>query len=132
MLFRSVSHSSLPTDAANTSITKSVIEMGDALKQLKTLHTQIPLNDPELFILWLLSAHAAYTEYLNAWRLGFDDIVVNLAPAAHSDSDNTGLPQISDLDTETMEVAYLLRRPNARVKYLLKAAKVRLVLLSLS
>ena len=126
------SRSSESTDSEKAATTKSVVEMGEALNLLKDLHSQIPLNNSEELVTWLLSAHAAYETYLNAWRLGFDDIVVNLAPAAEAhDNNNTtdAMPCWAVTkpvqDTETVDVAYLLRRPLERVKYLEKAAKVR-------
>lgn len=126
------SRSSESTDTGNAATTKAVVEMGEALNLLKDLHSQIPLNNSEELISWFLSAHAAYETYLNAWRLGFDDIVVNLAPAAEAhDNNNTTdtMPCWATTkpvqDTETVDVAYLLRRPLERVKYLEKAARVR-------
>lgn len=126
------SRSSGSTDFENAATTKSVVEMGEALNLLKDLHSQILLNNSEELITWLLSAHAAYETYLSAWRLGFDDIVVNLAPAAeaHENKNTTAaMPCLAVTkpvqDTETVDVAYLLRRPLERVKYLEKAAKVR-------
>lgn len=126
------SRSSGSIDTEKAATTKSVVEMGEALNVLKDLHSQIPLNNLEELITWFLSAHAAYETYLNAWRLGFDDIVVNLAPAAEAhDNNNTidsmpcwAVPKLVQ-DTEVVDVAYLLRRPLERVKYLEKAAKVR-------
>ena len=128
-----VLRSSESTDSENAATTKSVVEMGEALNLLKDIHSQISLNSSEELITWLLSAHAAYEQYLNAWRSGFDDIIVNLAPAAEADdnNNNTEDPMACcgsakrNQETETVDVAYLLRRPLERVKYLEKAAKVR-------
>lgn len=123
--------SSEPLDA---SFTKPIVDMGVALERLRSLHKRIPLGDPEAITSWAHGAHKTYNDYLTAWRMGFQDIVVNLAPASHSPSS----PEDSSLDTmsrnahgdvidtegERVDVAFLLKRPLFRVKYLAKNLKV--------
>jgi hypothetical protein len=72
---------------------------------------------------------------LVAWRTGFQDVVVNLEAASPSST-----PQNFDAEMkldkngdvirdngERADVAYLLKRPLVRVKYLARATKVGLI-----
>lgn len=80
----------------------------------------------------LLSAYATYEKNLDACRLGCDGIVINLASAAEAAENNNKIDTVpayasrTVIGTENVDVAYLLQRllPE-RVKYLVKAAKVR-------
>lgn len=120
--------------------TRPIIDMGIALERLKTLHRRIPQGDPAALLTWAHGAQRVYAEYLKAWRMGFQDVVVNLAPASEdncivSDSPNTksggldeGLPRNEDGDVvngdgERVDVAFLLKRPLVRLKYLAKTLK---------
>jgi hypothetical protein len=127
-------NSSGQTDAF---ITKPIIDMGIALEQLKSFHKRIPLHDPNLLVHWALGAYKVYKDYVNAWRMGFQNVVVNLAPASQSDSAETQsldeMPRNMDGDVlnehgERVDVAFLLKRPLVRVKYLAKVMKVCLFL----
>lgn len=113
------------------SFTKPIVDMGIALERLKSLHKRIPLADSEAFLYWAESAQKTYREYLVAWRTGFQDVVVNLEPASPSSS-----PQKMDGEMrrdkngdvirdngERADVAYLLKRPLVRVKFLARATK---------
>ena len=115
--------------------TKPIIDMGVALERLKTLHKRVPLTNLEALLTWAHGAQRVYAEYLKAWRLGFQDVVVNLAPAvkapqhdvSHSDIDQ-GLPRdhngdVVNGDGEKVDVAFLLKRPLVRLKYLAKTLK---------
>ena len=119
-------------------ITKPIIDMGVALERLKALHKRIPHNDSRALMTWAHGAQRVYTEYIKVWRMGFQDVVVNLAPATEetsprgtSDQDNgldEGLPRNKDGDIvngegERVDVAYLLKRPLVRLKYLQKTLK---------
>ncbi|KAL3424764.1 glucan 4-alpha-glucosidase [Phlyctema vagabunda] len=120
-------------DASDTSFTKPIVAMGVSLERLKSLHRRIPLQDTDALITWARSAHKVYEDYLAAWRMGFQDVVVNLAPASRTPSAEQqslleGLPRNSAGDVvnssgERVDVAFLLRRPLVRVKYLAKLTK---------
>lgn len=120
--------------------TRPIVDMGIALERLKSLHKRIPTQDANSLLSWAQSAQRVYAEYLKAWRMGFQDVVVNLAPAAEdgiqetsslpSDQDGLdgGLPRnkdgdIVDGDGERVDVAFLLKRPLVRLKYLAKTLK---------
>lgn len=115
-------------------ITKPIIEMGITLERLKTLHRRIPLDNPNVLLTWAHGAQKVYSDYLKAWRMGFQDVVVNLAPAPAAgtskleDDLDQGLPRNEDGDVinangERVDVAYLLKRPLVRLKYLAKTFK---------
>lgn len=120
--------------------TKPIVDMGIALERLKTLHKRVPHEDASALLTWAQGAQRVYAEYLKAWRMGFQDVVVNLAPAAEADpsklkspdagSDelDEGLPRNQDGDIingdgERVDVAFLLKRPLVRLKYLAKTLK---------
>ncbi|KAL8694948.1 MAG: hypothetical protein Q9218_000519 [Villophora microphyllina] len=120
--------------------TKPIIDMGIALERLKSLHRRIPTQDAKSLLTWAQGAQRVYAEYLKAWRMGFQDVVVNLAPAAGnspahggaSTSENGGLEDglpinkdgdIVNCDGERVDVAFLLKRPLVRLKYLAKTLK---------
>ena len=120
--------------------TRPIIDMGIALERLKSLHKRIPTQDANGLLSWAQSAQRLYAEYLKAWRMGFQDVVVNLAPAAadgereansplpNQDGIDGGLPRnqdgdVVDGDGERVDVAFLLKRPLVRLKYLAKTLK---------
>ena len=118
----------------DTSVTKPIVDMGVALERLKASHKRIPMHDPDALLQWAQGANKLYADYLQAWRLGFEDIVVNLAPASDEEKRKAsgawddGLPRNKggDLlggDGERVDVAYLLKRPLVRLKYLAKTFK---------
>lgn len=105
-------------------VTRPIVEMGVALERLKASHKRIPMHNPEELLRWAEGASKVYTDYLKAWRLGFQDVVVNLAPA----DENEGLQKDNNRDLakgdgERVDVAYLLKRPLVRLKYLTKTFK---------
>jgi len=114
------------------SFTKPIIDMGIALERLKSLHNRIPLADIDAFLFWAQSAQKTYQDYLIAWRTGFQDVVVNLEPASPSSTPqkvDTEMKRDKNGDVirdngERADVAYLLKRPLVRVKYLARATKV--------
>ncbi|MCJ1283067.1 hypothetical protein MMC26_002394 [Xylographa opegraphella] len=120
--------------------TRPIINMGIALERLKSLHKRIPLQDVNALLTWAQGAQKVYSEYLKAWRMGFQDVVVNLAPdtdasdsnprpsATEEDGIEAGLPRnengdVVDTNGERVDVAYLLKRPLVRLKYLAKTLK---------
>lgn len=111
------------------SVSKSVVNMGVALEKLKSAHRKASTSDIRKLANWAHGVVPIYKNYLSAWRLGFDDIVVNLAPAANAlDEDDSllaALPRNDDGDVihangERVAVAHLLKRPLIRVKQLAK------------
>jgi hypothetical protein len=120
-----------PDSATNSSFTKPIVDMGVALERLRSIHKRVPLDDSEAFLDWLQSTHKIYEDYLFAWRTGFEGVVVNLAPSRRNESsDLEKMPRNTNGDVinengEVVDVAYLLKRPVVRVKYLLRVIKVR-------
>ena len=120
-------------------ITRPIMDMGIALERLKALHSRIPVDKPDALLTWAQGATRVYAEYLKSWRMGFQDVVVNLAPSTEEKSPNSrsppipngldeGLPTNEDGDIvnsngERVDVAYLLKRPLVRLKYLAKTFK---------
>ncbi|KAL9615176.1 MAG: hypothetical protein Q9167_000382 [Letrouitia subvulpina] len=131
---------SQPTNPEDQTFTKPIIDMGVALEQLKLLHRQIPTENTKALLRWAQRAQRVYTEYLKAWRMGFQDVVVNLAPALDADGSptdmtgridggpNEGLPldqngDVINNDGARVDVAFLLKRPLVRLKNLAKTLK---------
>lgn len=133
-----------PQDEAN--FTKPIVDMGVAIERLKTLHKRIPQDHADALLTWSGGAQRVYRDYLKAWRLGFKDVIVNLAPLdeqeaakgnsedgnEHDNSDKKSLDEgmardengdIVDGEGEKVDVAYLLKRPLVRLKYLSKTFK---------
>ncbi|KAI9820531.1 MAG: hypothetical protein M1832_003722 [Thelocarpon impressellum] len=122
---------------SDPNLTRPIVDMGIALERLKSFHKRIPQDDPQHLLRWAQGAQKVYKEYLKSWRMGFQDVVVNLAPATDADSqsprassveDETGLPRNADgdvinVDGERVDVAFLLKRPLVRLKYLAKTFK---------
>lgn len=116
---------------------KAVVEMGMSLEKLKDFHRRVPVSDIHAVLLWLDSVHPIYDNYLDVWRLGFQDLIVNLAPAAGRPEDEDSLvnamPRNEDGDVldesgEPVDVAHLLKRPLIRIKWMVKLLKVCLFL----
>ena len=105
---------------------RPIVDMGVALERLKSCHTRIPLQSLDALLSWGQTSQKAYSDYLNAWRLGFQDIVVNLAPFRDGDAladggmarDDNG--DVIDSQGKKADVAYLLKRPLVRAKNLSK------------
>lgn len=132
--------SAAPNAKTDSNLTGPIMEMGISLERLKSLHKRIPLGDSTALLTWAQGAQRIYADYLKAWRMGFQDVVVNLAPASEdrsttgtSSSGQTedldqGLPRNKDGDVvngdgERVDVAFLLKRPLVRLKYLAKTFK---------
>ncbi|KAH0493619.1 hypothetical protein TgHK011_000278 [Trichoderma gracile] len=106
---------------------KSVVNMGVVLEKLKNAHDKAPLNDIRRMANWAHGVVPIYNNYLGVWRLGFQDLIVNLAPrrgsADEDDSLLNALPRNANGDLinaqgERVAVAYLLKRPLLRIKQL--------------
>ncbi len=112
---------------------KSVVNMGMSLEKLRDFHRRVPLSDISELLFWLEEVSPAYDKYLDVWRLGFQGLIINLAPrAGRFDDDDSllnALPLNEDGDIvgengERVDVAYLLKRPLIRVKWMVKFLKV--------
>lgn len=135
-----------PSSKSNPSeVTKPIVDMGICLERLKNLHKRVPKEDSDALVSWAQSAQRVYSDYIAAWRLGFQDVVISLAPA---DEDpfkpakvvtgpddgapwDEGMPRnaegyVVNSDGERVDVAYMLKRPLVRLKYLSKSLKVSL------
>ncbi|KAM0331870.1 hypothetical protein ACHAPQ_005925 [Fusarium lateritium] len=113
-------------------LSKSVVNMGVALEKLRMAHRKAPVQDIRRLASWGHGVVPIYHKYLDAWRLGFQDLVVNLAPAAGSPEDEDSLVgamprnasgDIVDATGERVDVAHLLKRPLLRVKQIAKFFK---------
>lgn len=120
--------------ASGAAVTQPIVDMGIALERLKSHHKRVPQSDIAALSTWAQSAVKIYTDYTKAWRMGFQDVVVNLAPADEQSKKELGwdedLPRNQDGDLlngdgERVDVAFLLKRPLVRLKYLSKTFKVR-------
>jgi hypothetical protein len=124
-------------------VTKPIVDMGICLERLKNLHKRVPLEDSDALVSWAQSAQRVYSDYIAAWRLGFQDVVISLAPAdddpfkpakvVNGPDDGApwdeGMPRnaegyVVNSDGERVDVAYMLKRPLVRLKYLSKSLKV--------
>jgi hypothetical protein len=121
------------TDGQADSVGKTVVNMGIALEKLRNLHKWAPLHDVNKILSWLLTAYPVYDKYLDVWRLGFEGIVVNLAPAPGRADDEDSLvnamPRNEDGDVvdtkgQPIDLQHLLTRPVTRIRGLLKLLKV--------
>jgi hypothetical protein len=118
----------------DASVTKPIVDMGVALEHLKSTHRAIPMDSAEALVQWALGAYQLYEEYLVAWRMGFQDVIVNLAPATKNELVNDSLSvdempvngngDVLNENGERVDVAFLLKRPLVRIKYLSKTLKV--------
>ncbi|KAI9808214.1 MAG: hypothetical protein M1825_004671 [Sarcosagium campestre] len=123
------------TAEGESNVTRPIVDMGIALERLKSLHRRIPQNDPDRLLRWAQGAQKVYGDYLRCWRMGFQDVVVNLAPkdgetkpAEGENASDDVLPRnaagdVINGDGERVDVAFLLKRPLVRLKYLAKTFK---------
>jgi len=63
-----------------TNPTRPIVDMGISLERLKTVHERMPKQNPNELLTWAMDARKVYEEYLSVWRMGFQDVVVTLAP----------------------------------------------------
>ncbi|KAI1501077.1 hypothetical protein F5X99DRAFT_383791 [Biscogniauxia marginata] len=108
-------------------MSKAVVNMGVFLEKLKNQHRRCPLSDIHSLPHWLESIQGIYESYLDVWRLGFQGIIVNLAPASPDDCDSlvNAMPRNEQGDVvnehgDRIDVAHLLKRPLVRVKWIAK------------
>lgn len=119
------------SDGRGDTLGKVVVSMGVALEKLKNLHKWAPLHDVSRILTWVLTAYPIYDKYLDVWRLGFEGIVVNLAPGRLDDEDSlvNAMPRNEDGDVvdakgQPVDLQRLLTRPLARIRGLLKLMRV--------
>ncbi|KAL1882685.1 hypothetical protein VTK73DRAFT_1597 [Phialemonium thermophilum] len=114
---------------AADALSKAVVNMGVALEKLKAAHKKAPVSNIQQILGWLGEVHALYDHYLDVWRLGFEDLIVNLAPALDRLDDGDSLVNamplneegdVLDHDGEPVNVAHLLKRPLIRVKWIVR------------
>ncbi|KAK4127957.1 hypothetical protein N657DRAFT_566802 [Parathielavia appendiculata] len=119
-------------DAKPDTTAKSVVNMGMALEKLRDYHKRVPLSDLSDLLFWLNDVSPVYDHYLDVWRLGFQGLIINLAPrhGRFDDGDSllNALPlneegDIVGEDGERVDVAFLLKRPLIRVKWMVKFLK---------
>lgn len=115
-------------------MSKAIVGMGISLEKLRNAHRKAPLSDVHSLVGWLRTVVPIYSSYLDAWRIGFENLVVNLAPASDLAEDDdsllNALPRNDDGDIvnedgERVDVAHLLKRPIFRIKMLNSFIKVR-------
>ncbi|KAI1330086.1 hypothetical protein F5Y16DRAFT_45571 [Xylariaceae sp. FL0255] len=106
---------------------KAVVNMGIALEKLKKHHRHCPLSNVHRLPQWLETITPIYESYLGVWRLGFQGIIVNLAPASPDDEDSLigAMPRneegdVLNEDGDRIDVAHLLKRPLVRIKWITK------------
>ncbi|RFU25574.1 hypothetical protein B7463_g10770, partial [Scytalidium lignicola] len=114
-------------------LTRDICSMGVALEKLKVYHRRIPLVDVDALTSWLDEIYEIYEDYLSVWRMEFQNVIVNLAPASKNRFQDEqslldGMARNADGDVvdsngERVDVAFLLKRPLVRVKYLSKLTK---------
>jgi hypothetical protein len=123
-----VGRSPAPAQKAKA-MAKAVVNMGVVLEELKDLHKRVPMSDIRSLLTWLQSVQPVYDNYLDVWRLGFEDLIVNLAPASGKPDDEDSLVNamprneegdVLDHDGERVDVAQLLKRPIIRIKWVVK------------
>lgn len=117
------------TNSANA--TTPIVNMGIALERMKGAHKRIPLTTETALLAWVQTTHPIYVDYLKAWRMGFQDITVNLAPAENATATATpgawdtslqaNPSQLALASGEKADVAFLLKRPLVRLKHLAKS-----------
>ena len=113
---------------SNVKATTPIVNMGVALERLRSVHRRMPYATLEALVNWGEQAERVYADYIQAWRMGFQDVVVNLAPGEGTSKSDDGLKRdaegfvITD-EGRKVDVAFLLKRPLVRVKNLSKTFK---------
>lgn len=115
-------------DGKRTSITQPIVDMGVALERLKTHHKRMQPTNATSVLMWAQNASRIYDDYINAWRMGFNDVIINI-PAGDKAGWHEGLTRNVKGDLingkgERVDIAFLLKRPLVRVKNLAKTFRV--------
>ncbi|KAK4203107.1 hypothetical protein QBC40DRAFT_251561 [Triangularia verruculosa] len=120
---------------------KSVVNMGVVLERLKSSHKQVPLENIYHLLTWMDDVSPLYDNYFDVWRLGFQGLIINLAPKLKGMSDNdsllNALPINEDGDIigengERVDVAFLLKRPLIRLKWMTKFLRAAVLVVKTS
>ncbi|PNS18208.1 proteinral negative regulator of transcription subunit 3 [Sphaceloma murrayae] len=105
--------SGLDREGKKQNITQPIVDMGVALERLKAQHKRMPQTNPGALLVWAQTASRIYEDYIRAWRMGFDNVAVNVP--------KSGVTSMASPATgERVDVSYLLKRPLVRVKSLTK------------
>ena len=121
------------TASKTAAMSKSVVGMGVLLDKIRNAHRMAPIMDARALLVWLDNAYPLYSGYLDVWRLGFQNLIVNLALVAGIPEDEDSLinamprneqGDIVDGDGERVDVAHLLKRPLHRIKMMHRFVKV--------
>ncbi|KAI1138559.1 hypothetical protein F5Y05DRAFT_43744 [Hypoxylon sp. FL0543] len=120
-----------PKKYKEDTLDNAVVHMGMVLDDLRSHHRLCPsLSDLRKLSQWLETVHPVYNNYLDVWRLGFQGIIVNLAPRSLDDADSliNAMPRneqgdILNEDGDRIDVAHLLKRPLVRIKWIVKFIK---------
>lgn len=106
----------------------AIVNLAVALERLSAAHKRPPITDIGQMASWAERTHDIYADYIHAWRLGFQDIVVNLAPINSGDpKDAAGTVAEGDAvqaGSERADVTFLLKRPLVRLKHMAKTVRV--------
>ncbi|VBB75421.1 Putative protein of unknown function [Podospora comata] len=120
---------------------KSVVNMGVVLEKLKSSHKQVPLENIYHLLTWMEDISPLYDSYVDVWRLGFQGLIINLAPKLKGMNDNdsllNALPINEDGDIigengERVDVAFLLKRPLIRLKWMTKFLRAAVLVVNTS
>ncbi|KAF2148440.1 hypothetical protein K461DRAFT_297853 [Myriangium duriaei CBS 260.36] len=109
-------------DGNRAKVTQPIVDMGVALERLKSQHKRISQTNPAALLIWAQNAARIYDDYIKAWRMGFNDVVVNV-PKDDKGGWHQGLARNAAGDLlsakgDRIDVAFLLKRPLVRVKNL--------------
>lgn len=111
--------------------------LDEALRDLRRNHGNSPRDSVHDLLSWARDAAISYKTYLRNWRLGLDDVVVNISTAlstAHGSSITDGMlsrnedGEVVDRNGDRIDVGHLLKRPLVRLKHLAKTFEVRCIL----
>ncbi|KAK4181458.1 hypothetical protein QBC36DRAFT_285575 [Triangularia setosa] len=118
---------------------KSVVNMGVVLEKLKSSHKQAPLENIYHLLAWMDDVSPLYDNYFDVWRLGFQGLIINLAPKLKGMDDNDSLLNALPINEEgdiigengeRVDVAFLLKRPLIRLKWMTKFLRAAVLVIN--
>jgi len=115
---------STPTVSA---MTNAIVGIGVSLERLKGCHQRMPTTSVAALLCWAENAHQVYADYLKAWRLGFQEVVINLPSTDQGGTTTVGVTNTGHMSNDgktNVNVTFMLKRPLIRVKYLARSIKV--------
>jgi len=106
--------------------TNAIVNIGVCLERLKGCHQRMPTTSVTALLCWADNAHQIYTDYLQAWRLGFQEVVVDIPTVVEGGTTAgiAGFGPANERGKTNVNVAFLLKRPLIRVKYLARSIRV--------